>query len=425
MPEVAAEHSRPGERTSPASAAKRLDFATLHLWMAMVGVLLQPISTATSNIGLWVAVAGALLRPAELTAAGRDLWRHTWLKWLVAWLAWSWLSLLWSSDRAFGVEQFRCTRVLLWIPVLWPLRHRWWHLAAALLAGTTIMELIQASQVAFNWPPARKEGWERAGLTTPTQNGLWNAVALTYWLMLAVIAGWRSALASLPPAMLSGVALVWSATRAAVIAIAVELLVANALLAFTSKDWRRRAAIRACVGAVIVASSYFLAASHLRTKFQQAASEVTQTLEGKSAVTVEFRLAMWQMAMEGVAKWPITGVGIGGIPESIAKSTTVRSPNRDMPTVRMIHSTYIQILAETGVIGAAMFLMFMVHFFRESLRAVLEDPVRITAFGAAVVWFVAAAFDGFMQSGGFLSVGAITFVMACRPPKTAPASLVP
>ncbi|NBX25146.1 MAG: hypothetical protein EBQ99_03725, partial [Planctomycetes bacterium] len=50
----------------------------------------------------------------------------------------------------------------------------------------------------------------------------------------------------------------------------------------------------------------------------------------------------------------------------------------------------------------------------ESLRAVLEDPVRITAFGAAVVWFVAAAFDGFMQSGGFLSVGAITFVMACR-----------
>lgn len=401
------------------AAAPRIDLATLHLWTAMLGMAMQPISTATGNIGLGIAVGGALLRPAELLQAGRELWQQPWIRWLLAWLAWSWLSLIWSSDRAFGVEQFRCTRVLLWIPVLWPLRHRWWHLAGALLAGTTLMELIQASQVAFNWPPARKAGWDRAGLTTPTQNGLWNAVALTYWLMLAVIAGWRSALASLPPAILSGVALVWSATRAAVIAIAVELLVANALLAFTSKDWRRRALLRACVGLVIVSGSYVLASSHLRAKFEVAAKEVTQTLEGKSAVTVEFRLAMWQMAMEGVRKWPIAGVGIGGIPESIAKYTDVQSQYRKMTEVTMIHSTYMQILAETGLIGAIMFLMFMVHFFRESLRAVLQDPVRITAFGAAVVWFVAAAFDGFMQSGGFLSVGAITFVMACRAGRSA------
>jgi hypothetical protein len=67
------------------------------------------------------------------------------------------------------------------------------------------------------------------------------------------------------------------------------------------------------------------------------------------------------------------------------------------------------------LIGFALFGCFVVAFFTEALRSVREHPSRISALGAALVWFIAAAFDGYQQSGGFLSVGAITFVMACRP----------
>ena len=47
--------------------------------------------------------------------------------------------------------------------------------------------------------------------------------------MLAVMAGWRSALSCVPMCVLSATGLVWSATRASVIGLAIELVVANAV----------------------------------------------------------------------------------------------------------------------------------------------------------------------------------------------------
>ena len=104
MMEAPAESASTGEPMT--AAAPRIDLATLHLWTAMLGMALQPISTATGNIGFGIAVGGALLRPAEMLQASRELWQQPWIRWLLAWLAWSWLSLIWSSDRAFGVDQF-------------------------------------------------------------------------------------------------------------------------------------------------------------------------------------------------------------------------------------------------------------------------------------------------------------------------------
>jgi O-antigen ligase len=121
------------------------------------------------------------------------------------------------------------------------------------------------------------------------------------------------------------------------------------------------------------------------------------------------------MAFDGWKQHPILGVGIGGIPRTIAEHSTAVYKDRPMNQVRMIHSTYIQVLAETGLIGALLFAGFMISFFRRALAVVREDPVRITAFGACVVWFVAAAFDGYQQSGGFLTVGAICMALATMP----------
>jgi len=85
-----------------------------------------------------------------------------------------------------------------------------------------------------------------------------------------------------------------------------------------------------------------------------------------------------------------------------------------MKTVTMIHSTYISTLTETGLIGLCLLAKFITLFFAQAFQAVRENPVRVSAFGAAVVWFTAAAFDGYQQSGGFLTVGAIVMVLAVR-----------
>ena len=106
----------------------------IHLCAAMIGLYLQPISTATSNIGFGIALGGTLPALLANPRAFAECWKSAWLRWLLAWLAFSWLSLLWSSDARFGVEQFRACRVLLWIPVLWPLPHHWMWLVTALLS---------------------------------------------------------------------------------------------------------------------------------------------------------------------------------------------------------------------------------------------------------------------------------------------------
>jgi O-antigen ligase len=389
--------------------SSRIDWSTLHLWGVMLGIGMQPISTATGNIGLAIALAVTVPRAVALLPDWRTLLRQGWMRCLLAWLAWSWITLLWSPDAAFGVTQFRATRVLLWIPVLWPLRARWSHLVAAILIGTTIMALIQASQMTIGKP--RSHFGLGAGLTTPTQTGLWAAVALSFWLILVVSSTLAHAAMLLVPTMIGGLSLVWSATRASIIGLMVELLLANLVLALTSRGWARRAGIRCLVGGVILGGAWLLAGSTLQRKMETAINETRSVVTGGTTATAEQRLAMWKMSLAGWKRAPIAGVGMGGIP-SIAATTAVTNPQLDMRTVTMIHSTYIQILTETGLIGLGLFAAFMALLFRDVLRGLRGQPLLVASFGALVVWFVAAAFDGYHQSGGFLSVGAILIPLA-------------
>lgn len=390
-------------------ASSRIDWSTLHLWGVMLGIGMQPISTAAGNIGFGIAVAVTVPRAVALLPDWRTLLRQGWMLCLLAWLAWSWITLLWSPDAAFGVTQFRATRVLLWIPVLWPLRARWSHLVAAILIGTTIMALIQASQMTIGKP--RSHFGLGAGLTTPTQTGLWAAVALSFWLILVVSSTLAHAAMLLVPTIIGGLSLVWSATRASIIGLMVELLLANLVLALTSRGWLRRALVRCVVGLAILGGAWVFAGNTLQAKVEQAVKETRASMQGNVTATAEIRLAMWKMAFTGWKRAPIAGVGMGGIP-SIAVTTDVTNPDVDMHKITMIHSTYIQILTETGLIGLGLFTAFMALLFRDVLRSVWERPMLVASFGALVVWFVAAAFDGYQQSGGFLTVGAILIPLA-------------
>ncbi|MFM7808978.1 MAG: O-antigen ligase family protein, partial [Planctomycetota bacterium] len=239
----------------------------------------------------------------------------------------------------------------------------------------------------------------------------WAAVALSFWLIITVSAGLRASLAALPFATLTGLGLVWSATRASVIGFVVELVIANVVLACTSRGWLLRASLRCLVGALILSVALLVAGSVLESKMNQAMTQARQSLHAGAGVTSEVRLAMWKAALEGFPRAPLIGLGIGGIPSAM-HDTTVVNPDLDMKTVRMIHSTYIQTLMETGLVGLGLLGGFIVLLFRDVLRGLRGQPLLVANFGALVVWFVAAAFDGYQQSGGFLTVGAILIPLA-------------
>ena len=387
----------------------------VHLYAAMLGIFLQPLSTATGNIGFVIAAVGSIPALLGNPHAFGKCWDSRWFRWLIAWLAFSFLSLLWSSDPRFGVDQYRACRVLLWIPVLLPLRQHWMWLVTTLLTGTAVIQCIQALQMSpLQWPPSPKFGLGTA-FTTPTQTGLWNAVALCFLLLFAVMGGWLQTVMFLPLSVLAATGLVWCATRASVIGVAVELVAATAILALTSKGWLKRALVRCVVGLVILGGVWLVAGSRLQERFERAVQQTKQTIDSGGSTTAEDRLAMWRMTLEGWQQHPIFGVGIGGIQKSISAHSTAVWNGIPLKDVTMIHSTYLQVLAETGLVGAALFAGFVLLFFRDGLRRVREEPIRIAALGACIVWFVAAAFDGFQQSGGFLTIGSICMALATMP----------
>ena len=186
--------------------------------------------------------------------------------------------------------------------------------------------------VRYGWPESKYgvgSGW-----TTPTQTGLWAAVALSFWLILIVSLGARQAILALPITMLTGLSLVWSATRASALGLIIEILISNLVLCLTTGGWLRRAASRAIIGLLILGGAWMWAGSTLEIKFKQAARETTETMTGRVAIASEERLTMWIGALRGWKQQPVFGTGIGGVP-SIMRQTEARHTKTDMRSVTM------------------------------------------------------------------------------------------
>ena len=236
---------------------------------------------------------------------------------------------------------------------------------------------------------------------------------------MTVLASWKLRFATFPLTVLAASGLVWAGSRAAAFALAVELIGSNIVLALTSKEWIKRSLIRVLVGVSILTGVYFLPHSQLSSKISRSADSVRIALSSETSIDTNIRVAMWKMAIEGWMNHPLFGVGIGGIPKTISKKLDAKESHLELgdttfelSETTMIHSTYVQILTESGIVGFGLFASFMTAFFVMALRSVRAEPRFIMTFGASLCWFVAAAFDGFQNSGGFLSVGAIVWTLS-------------
>jgi O-antigen ligase len=113
------------------------------------------------------------------------------------------------------------------------------------------------------------------------------------------------------------------------------------------------------------------------------------------------RLTAWETAWNMAKARPITGVGIVNSSESYYFYTPVWSGKN-----HAVHSTWLQILAETGFPGLILFLLMVIAVFRSSyassrfFRSPDADP-RMRAMSVAIT----AAFLGFCVSGTFLTQG--------------------
>jgi len=385
-----------------------------HLIVAIFAMVMETLGTAPASIGFTTLCCVGILRAPVLWPTWQRMWRQGWIKVLVVWVLWSALSIAWSSDRIKGIDRLWNLKYLAWLPLLWPLFRHWKWLLGGFLLATVVIQGVQFAGAVLGM--SGRKGPLTQGLRHPTMAGMWNAMALSAWLFISVAGSWRVMLLSVPMAALSTFGFFWASQRAALVAIIVEIVIANAVLAAVSREWIRKAAIRAAVAVVLIAAVYFFAGRTMEARMKQALAEATASVQGSSVASMEVRYGMWSMATKAWAAHPIFGSGLGSyLVATKDVMQGVQANGVDIHTFDTCHSTYFMVLLETGVVGLGLFVWWSALFAWRSLQYVRRDPLRIAAFGGAIIWYSAAAFDSFNTRGVFFGGGVIMMALSAMP----------
>jgi len=394
-----------------------------HVAAAIVAIICESISTATSSVGIFILLAATLLRAPALVPSWKQMLSQTWVKLLLLWIAWMALSIAWSPDRVQGLNRLGALKFFIWIPMLWPLHKQWRWLFAGFLLSALV---LQGIQVAGAFGATHQGETLIKGLRHPTVVGEWNAMALSCWLFLAVSVGWRAMALCIPLAILSSIGFVWAGQRGALFGIVVEIVVANIVLLFAVRGWLRRVLIRLLISVIVIGGVYVVLGEGLSARIKILWVEGMKSLgvnvdggpvqnQSNESITSEERIAMWKMSMIAWRAHPIIGVGYGGYSKATEHIDDVVCPNFDMHQYDQPHSVYVMILTENGLVGLTLFLVWSGAFFVRAFKAVQLDPIRIGVFGGTVIWYAAAIGDSFHTREMFLVIGVIMMALAAMP----------
>ncbi|MCY3716220.1 MAG: O-antigen ligase family protein [Chloroflexi bacterium] len=120
------------------------------------------------------------------------------------------------------------------------------------------------------------------------------------------------------------------------------------------------------------------------------------------------RLAHWQAAIDMARDHPFFGVGLGNYPVAYAQYRLI---NWQLP-LGHAHNTYLNLLAETGIIGLFAYIAYWAHMLRIcwSLRTHPDPCARSLGIGLLGCWVYLAAhsfFDYLFVNSLFLHIGVL------------------
>jgi O-antigen ligase len=175
------------------------------------------------------------------------------------------------------------------------------------------------------------------------------------------------------------------------------LLVAAILF---SGRWRPRVIVAASV--IALATFYYfavIAPPEARERIQHTTQGETRLLEGRTTI--------WQVAERAVAANPVKGVGGGNFktasrhyllqPGAVARSDLI------IDTPLVAHNTYLQILAELGIVGLALFGAIILFSLRSALVAAQNFAAIGDRSGEALARGLSIALVGALVADFFIS----------------------
>ena len=349
-------------------------------------------------VALLLSVTFALLRRRD--AAGRDTWGpcagapRVPAAVLAAFAAWAAASTLWATNVFAAVHY-----ALSWVSylLLFALLTRAYESPRVLRAS---LKVLGAAVLVMG--AANVIGYLGSANSLLRQNGMGEPLAVSVPLFAALalcVRRRRVALLAGLTAVLAWLAVLQIAERAAFIAVCVGLLVlASAMLA--TPRFRPRSLGR--VGLVTAGLLACLALQFVPSPFEQSAhAPVLSRLGATSAAeaNTRSRFLYWGASLEMWRARPLTGVGAGGFNTAMTDARAAfasRHPDSLLTGINErylnagAHNEYLQVFAELGAVGLALFVAFCAALVRAAWRAlrVARGPVVPGAVASLAVFAV-------------------------------------
>ena len=382
----------------------------VHTAFALCYVLLLPLATAPKDIAWAALVVTTAARLPRIHRCFKTPSRDPLIWLLLAWAAWHGISILWSPDRAAGLDEWGAFRIVLTPLLLWPVLDHAALLIGAFLVGVVGANLVQLTQQ-FHWlgqKPGfngRLEGWLH-----PVHTGAICAVALC-WHLSAVLKGkgWLRWL-SLIGAAAAVAGLIGTGSRGPWLAIAATVPLSLLVIGLTTRRLRRAVLVIALVGVVGAGLAWVATGDFVTTRIQQATDDIRNAIKGDYHSDVGERLARWAAASKVFVDSPLLGAGAGGLGQAIGEL----GYGDVSPDNYHAHSVYMHALACTGLPGVLILAGVVVMSVRRVCRF---RPGHVYSIGTILVlttWLIGAVFDAYHLNGNMF--GLFTLIVALTLP---------
>ena len=280
---------------------------------------------------------------------------------LVLFVAWGALSILWAEDSAEALEAVQrfglniALFVIAYTAIRTP-RHATWVIVA-FVAGASLAALygIMSPRYVQDYDLVRIE----SGSFDPNQLAATLVSALVF--AGALLIGWRRS----PPVVVFASAAIavcttgifLSLSRGGLVALGVALVAG----CFLGGRWRSVALVGMAVAAVVTVGYFGYVAS------PEARERVTEAHGGTG------RQDIWAVGWRMVEDQPVRGIGAGNFPVAsihyLLAPGVVRRDEFIVDEPKVAHNIYLQILAELGVVGLALFLAIVIFSLACAARA--------------------------------------------------------
>lgn len=426
-----------------------------HVALTALALFALPLGTTTFAIAFGVALGYSLLRLwATGPAVGYLLFRVPLVWVLMAMIAWTGLSVLWSVDRSQAWDEFAILRFQ--VPALilfWPVIDRWRALVLALAAGAALAAVIQVGQFALgeSWPLALWWHGERIagrypGLLHPNLTAVLALAALFMLPRLAIESPsrWRLVFPLWPAALLS---LILTGSRGCWIAALAGTVVAIPQIGLCARAiTRSRAAgrrmgpprdaysmrLRRVLGlvlAIVVIGLGLLLAPLVTARLRDGISQMrAATEQGDYSGDVAARWRQIEISTALLRQRPLTGVGAGGYhlaarryvasvgdpqPAGPEGAPSVARPGTGLLTHP--HSALLYYAAVLGVPGLALILGFWILLFVSDRTGSRRQGTRLTHAPALAALFTAFVLDAHnLSAPGTIAVMLLASIILYR-----------